>query len=91
MTFEFVEELPEREVSARAKPNPVLMEFAQALRDNPNQWAKYPRRNSSRTSCAATARNINGKLPSCPIAFRDGGFEAANRGGVCYVRFVGGA
>jgi hypothetical protein len=89
--FEFVDELPEIVRSSRTRANPILMRFAQALRDNPNQWAKYPRKRGSRASCATTARNINGKRHGCPIAFRDAGFEAENRGGICYVRFVGDA
>lgn len=85
--FEFVDDVPHH---ARCGPRPdqIIIDFAEALRGRPKQWAKYPKPQTSSTArTAATA--INHQSDRCPAALRTGEFEAVSRDGVCYVRFVG--
>lgn len=55
MTVEFVDNLPGREVGRRHQ----LVEFADALRANPNRWGKYPRTHSNPKSAYSAASAIN--------------------------------
>ena len=61
-------------------------EFAEALRNRRDHWAVYPTSGSSVAIRALTSRISNGRQG----AFGEG-FEAVSRGGVVYVRFVGGS
>lgn len=60
-----------------------------ALRGRPLAWAKYPRPRKSKSALSHSAWLINSADPRAPRAFRSGGFEAAVRDGVLYVRYVG--
>ena len=92
--FEFVDELPEavrtpRKFTPRGC-EPLIIEFADALRENPKQWAKYPKALSLSTaksyvSAIKTKPSRNGPKP-----LQGGAFEATTRKGVLYVRYVGG-
>ena len=83
--FEFMEELPGK---LRRSADPVLVRFAEALRANPGVWAKYP--NSLTTASRGNmAFLIKNGRDNAPVPFRNKGFEATNRGGTLYVRWVG--
>ena len=89
--FEFVDELPKRGARGGGqKPQRVLVDFAAALRENPGQWAKWPKPVSA-VNAPSTAARINNGHPGTPSVLSTGEFEACTRDGVCYVRFVGGA
>ena len=85
--FEFVDELPSKSDNGRI-PHPVYVEFASALRDNPGQWAKWPRP-IAYNGIGTTAWRINHGVKGAPPSLITGEFEAATRAGVLYVRFVG--
>lgn len=87
--FEFVDNIPSRGKGGR-RVDPVLIEFAEALRDNPGRWAKYPHTPTSQAGASATAHLIRAGHPSAAKPFRGGDFDAAVRQGVLYVRFIGG-
>lgn len=55
MTVEFVDTLPGRTVGRRDE----LIEFAAALKGNPNRWGKYPRVHSNPKSAYSCASAIN--------------------------------
>jgi hypothetical protein len=84
--FEFVEALPAE--TRGHQLDPVIFEFAEALRARPGEWAKYPIATSPswRNTLVWSIRNTNSRTPT---AFRSGGFDARQRGGVLYVRYVG--
>jgi hypothetical protein len=67
----------------------VYIEFAQALRDNPGRWAKWPRTYANPTSVYAVRKNLLDGDRRAPSAFRGGKWEAVVRGKVLYVRFLG--
>lgn len=92
--FEFIDELP-TPVRTPHKPGirgcePLIMEFADALRENPKQWAKYPKALSLYTakSYVSAIKSKPSRLGPKPL--QGGAFEAAIRKGVLYVRYVGG-
>ena len=88
MTIEFFDDLPVR--NGRAMEG-IQSEFAQALRDQPGRWAKYPEQDGrSPGSLSAAAYRISKGSHLAPKNFRSG-FEAVVRRGVLYVRFVGGS
>jgi hypothetical protein len=92
--FEFVDDLPRRsggDNGGGRPPDPLVVEFAQALRATPGQWAKWPKSNSAYNSLRTMASAITRDVHPCPVALRGGCFEAKTRGGVMYVRFTGGA
>lgn len=86
MSFEFVDELPPRR--GRNATDPILVEFAEALRANPGRWAKYPVQ-PSRVSRASVSSAITRNTGTCPKPFRGGGFQSRIVTGVVYVRYVG--
>lgn len=86
MSFEFVDELPSRR--GPGVTDPILVEFAEALRANPGRWAKYPVE-LSRGSRAAVSSTITRNAGTCPKPFRGGGFQSRIVTGVVYVRYVG--
>lgn len=88
--FEFVDNLPNGNEKFGNKPDPLIVEFAEALRSRPNSWAKYPRPTKSKGSIQALKWLINTGNDRAPKPFRGGGFEATARDGVMYVRYVGG-
>lgn len=71
-----------------AKPDSLLCEFADALRDRPGEWAVWPRAVTLR-SAQQLAWAIRARTARTPVAFQGGGFDAKSRGGVLYVRYVG--
>jgi hypothetical protein len=80
MDIEFLDELPPS-LSGR-KRDPVLVEFADALRANPGKWAPYPKPIKNGGNHAV---QINmGRYPTLGI-----GFRAVCRQGTCYVGYVG--
>jgi hypothetical protein len=92
--FEFVDDIPEERSGGSnggRRPDPLVVEFAQALRATPRQWAKWPKSNSAYNSLRTMASAITRDVHPCPVALRGGCFEAKTRGGVMYVRFTGGA
>lgn len=86
MSFEFVDELPSRR--GRNATDPILVEFAEALRAHSDRWAKYPVE-LSRASRASVSSAITRDSGTCPKPFRGGGFESRIVSGVVYVRYVG--
>ena len=70
------------------KPDSLLCEFADALRDRPGEWAVWPRAVTLR-SAQQLAWAIRARTARTPVAFQGGGFDAKSRGGVLYVRYVG--
>lgn len=86
MDFEFVDDLP---YTSGCKPDPLIVEFAAALRANPGRWAKYPKDMTAK-SMRSLASSITNSNKSCPPALREG-FEGACRSGVLYVRALPGA
>ncbi|MFE3060659.1 hypothetical protein [Nocardia sp. NPDC059239] len=87
MSFEFVDQLPPSKGNAGRRLDPLLFEFAQALRANPGQWAKWPRAISERRS-----RQIHWEIKrGMRRALPPGEFEACSRAGVAYARYIGGS
>lgn len=84
MTVNFINELPSRQPSGGGAPA-KYMDFAEALRGNPGKWAEFPKQGTPRENSVAGIHIRKGNL----AAFRCGGFEAANRNSVLYVRYVG--
>jgi len=84
--FKFVERLPKLKSSGRHS-DPVYSEFAEALRNNPGQWAQWPKP-IAKTTAGALVSRIN-QCADAPASLSTGEFEAASRVGVLYVRFVG--
>lgn len=65
--------------------NPVYIEFAQFLRDNPGDFYLWPNKFATKNRASNHAANIRrGLYP----AFR-GNYEATARDGQVYVRYVG--
>lgn len=83
--FKFVE-LEHR--GQRGRPDPLLEEFAEALRSNTGRWAEWPRP-ISRGSIATTAARIRNASLGAPKPLGDGTFDACTRKGIVYVRHVG--
>lgn len=82
--FNFIDgDLPE----GRRARDPLLTEFADALRANVGKWAEYPVARKVGT-LGAISSNINRRDSRAPKVFHNG-FEARLCGGVLYVRFVG--
>lgn len=73
----------------RKRTNPVLWEFAEALRARSGQWAEYPLPIESDTYRNNIASRISNRNRLAPKPFRDG-FEATSAGGRLYVRHIGG-
>ena len=87
--FEFVE-LPDNAYRP-ARDNTLIMEFSNALRARPGDWARYPLSASSASSFRSLAYRINQGGTASPKYLRDdddGCFQAATRDGMLYVRFV---
>lgn len=81
--FEFVDELPPKEV--RRSDGFLMDKFAAAVRARPGVWAKWPL-DLGPSSPGMYVTGINtGRLK----AFRNGGFDAQSRNGVLYVRYIG--
>lgn len=77
-TPEFVEELPEQE--PRKKYRGKYAEFADALRENPGRWAKYPAK--TKTTVYQLRKSRLGSFPGDE-------FEFETRNGEIYLRYVG--
>lgn len=79
--FEFVDELPAKEV--RHRPEGLLEEFAAALKAQPGRWAKWP----------IELANVNGQTSDIKNGylkpFRGASFDARSRNGTLYVRCLG--
>lgn len=71
------------------RADPFYDEFAQALRDHPGRWAKWPKVYKNASSVAAIRKNIADGDRRAPVPFRTDGWEAVVRQGVLYVRYVG--
>lgn len=68
------------------KPDPVLVEAADRLRENPEEWALVKTYNAPNTAHKVKARITRGEGIWAP----EGQFEATVRDGAdLYVRFVG--
>jgi hypothetical protein len=83
MKTTFVETLPDRRGGGR-HPDPALVQFAADVRANPDRWALYPNTIGPRSGSALVRYISSGQG-----AFSGGGFEAAVRAGVLYVRYTG--
>jgi hypothetical protein len=83
--FEFMDELPMKR--SNKSPDPLIVEFAKALKAHLKQWAKFPKA-LSKSSAQSYASAINHAIPPAPVALRDGSFEATCRAGVLYVRAI---
>lgn len=80
--------------------DPLVVEFADALKARPGEWAIYPRQDEAtppiyrlkpgyrRTLASRINKQRTCRVNGCPVPFR-GGFEASARGGVLKVRYVG--
>ncbi|MFR9767095.1 hypothetical protein [Nocardia sp. SC052] len=78
--FEFFHKLP-----APPKPRSVLAEFAEALRDRPRVWGKWPVELAPGSARVVPSRVNSGKYRTLP----SDRFHAVSRGGVVYVRYIG--
>lgn len=92
--FEFVENLPESRVNTNRSSRQLVARFADALRQRPGEWAKYPVPTRSAGNTYAYASRIRKASDVAPKPFKDGGFEAhvaTTEDGekVLYVRYVG--
>lgn len=84
--FRFVDELPA--VPSDRRGDPLLSEFADALRARPGEWAEYPYESRSNVGARSLAQRIKTGRGAEP--FRHGDrykFDACTRGGVVYVRY----
>lgn len=79
--FEFVEDLP----AGNRRRDPVINEFAAALKERPGQWAKWPISIGFNTANGTAHRIRHGQH----AGFKDGLYDACHTEGVLYVRFVG--
>jgi len=78
--FHFFEQLPKQ-----SRPRPLLEEFANALYEERPKWALWPR-----PLLAASASVVPGRVNrGLYKTFPKGWFEAVERGGKVYVRYVG--
>lgn len=77
-TPEFVEELPDQEPRRRYRGK--YAEFADALRDNPGRWAKYP--SKTKTTVYQLRKSRLGSFPGDQ-------FEFELRNGDIFLRYVG--
>ena len=83
--FNFVE--PSVVVNKR-RPDPILLEFAEALRARPGEWAEWPVKITSYSYARAICSRITNGGKLAPVLFREG-FEGCCVKGVPYVRYVG--
>lgn len=84
--FEFVDELPQDGYKQGARPNPVLVKFADALRANPGKWAKWPLEAKTKSALNSIVWQIN---KGHRRLWSDLDFEARQIDGVLYVRHKG--
>ena len=75
---EFVEELPEQQPRKRYRGK--YADFADALRENPGRWAKYP--SQAKTTVYQLRKSRLGSFPGDE-------FEFETRNGEIYLRYVG--
>ncbi|MFE3059087.1 hypothetical protein [Nocardia sp. NPDC059239] len=80
---QFVSEIPPRR--GHYGKHDVSVQFAQALRSNPGQWAVWPGSLSPKSVYAIASRINRGQNKAFPV----GEYEAAGREGVVYVRYIG--
>lgn len=85
--FKFVDELPSGHIGK--PPDPLLQQFADALKTKPGIWAEWPKSSTPSTLTSLVTRINHYWKPGCPIAFKAGGFEARYRDGMLYVRYKG--
>lgn len=84
---QFVAELP-----PHGRQLPQLVEFVTELKRHPLAWAIFPGQEFMSTAyrrSMASRINIQNKMTNRPPAPLRGDFEAAVRGGVIHVRYVG--
>jgi hypothetical protein len=87
--FEFVDKDPR--AGTGFKNDPTFQEFADALRANPEQWAKYPLTARIKKTGSSIVYRINRADALTPVAFRPddaGHFQACEADKVIYVRYV---
>lgn len=86
MAYTFVDERqpPAPKVPSRTARPPKYADFAEALRNNPGEWAEHPYQSDSQNSRGKCVYRINKGLAA---AFRDPGYQASERNGVIYVRY----
>lgn len=85
--FEWFAELPPRRhvTPPQYADRELIRQFAAALKARPRVWAKWP---SEIAISTARAYQVSIEKATMP-AFRAGGFAAATRNAVLYVRYVG--
>lgn len=88
LEVEFVEFDDERTI--KGQDDPALAVFADALREHPGRWAKWPKQLGAASSMAVRINypGRRGTRPPAPISAPD--FEARTSRGVLYVRYNGG-
>lgn len=91
MSFQFVPDLPGREYQSVRSPNrrprpeaQLLIDFAEALRARPMEWAVWPRKLTPGAAKVTTSRLREGFYRQLKPG---GGFECAERDDQMYVRF----
>lgn len=84
MSIEWEDNLPP---SRRGKSrDPVIAQFAQALREQPGRWARYPNNDQrSKKYLQSLASHITSHSGAIPVELKHG-FEGAFREGVLFVR-----
>lgn len=85
--FRFVEELPAPSRTAQSEytDRALIDQFAAALRSRVGVWAEWPD-----AITRTTAHSYQAAIRKATLrAFRNGGYEAAVRGGALFVRYVG--
>jgi hypothetical protein len=78
--FEFYKRLPKE-----PRPRPLMLEFAEALRERRGEWGKWPRHLSADSARVVPRRVNRGLYKWLPL----GEFEAVQRGVNVYVRYIG--
>lgn len=78
--FTFVDELPPKQSRKTRLPDALIVEFAEACKDNPGKWCVYPKPVSASTR-RTYAASINYARATVPGGLGNGEFEAdASRG-----------
>lgn len=79
MNLEFVDFPPDR------RSNPIYQEVADALRENPGKWAKWPEEVDQRQALRLVSAINAGRV----VPMKKG-FRASTRGGTLLVAYLGG-
>jgi hypothetical protein len=83
--FKFIDDIPRTGRGTR-QADPLIVEFAEALRANPGRWAEYPY-TFPVSGANSFAYRVN-KLDTAPKPLREPEFQAVVRGGLVYIRYV---